>query len=1360
MDFQFHAEDSATQTAIQSQQWTHVILQNYSTQPTHLASGSIDDHNTFGAALYDQVIANNADTQVVLYETFSRSAAHSLITGTSSPTSFASTAEFQEELRVNYAALADSLTSAHPDHLPVQVAPVGSAWENAGGMLASTAEGYVDLHSRDEYHGNDNGYYLAACVFYSTIYGKSPEGLSVTAEVQALNLSLTEDAAALESAAWETVEPQISKLEAGQILRIDFGADTVTMDEGDDGANTWNNVTAAVGGTDDGVVEGLLTTTGTATNVNLEMLSRFNGANTAGTTTSTVFPSDATSDSLFGNTEEFGGVSDVFPSFRVTGLNPANTYTFTFFASRGGVGDNRQTRFTVTGDDEEVTNLNASNNENEAAILEGVIPGDDGVITISISPGADNDNANHFTYLGALQIEGPALPVTEVLFDFGADAIQMEEGDDDDGNTWNNVVPAVGGVDGGMLEDIVSSSGGETSLGLTMVNRFNGANTAGSTATDLFPVDATNDSLFGNTELFGGLENVFPSFTLTGLDPAQAHSFTFFASRMGVGDNRETMFTLTGANTASAALDPANNETEFITLEGLLPTADGEITVALTPGENNDNGNHFTYLGVMKVIFAGSGGGQQPDTTAPELTSTSVTGNILTLEFNEPLDAASVGALSNYTVTADGDPVLLDGAELDPGGTSILIELADTFIGQYTVTVSGVTDVAGNAVSAGSSINGVAPDPDAQFFLFDFGGGNFIEEDEVGNVWNNVTNGVADADEGILFDILDNSGSSTDLEIEMIRRFNGVNTSGTLDNPDFPGEATGDSFYGNTEAFGVGPDIFPAFKFTGLDPLKAYAFTFYASRMGATDNRETGYTLTGANSGFVALNPAENIDQSVTVQAMVPTAEGEITIEIGPTENNNNGNHFTYLGILRMDVTEPVAGLKITEHPQSVSVNELEAVSFLVAVEGEPPFTFQWFRNGESIDGATSSTYAIDSAAVSLSGSMYTVAVSNAGGSITSDPATLTVIPDQTIPELNSSGSDGATVTLVFSEILDKASAETTSNYTVAGSVVSNASLSEDGLTVTLTLATPLEGEFTIGVGNVTDRAGNGLAEGTEVTVTAPIAGQPTFYFDFGGNGTTEDDDPARSWNSVTNAIGSDEFGELIDIVDSTGAVHDVTLLMISRFNGTNTNGTTAHPAFPASATGDSLYGNTAEWNALVDIFPSFQLTDLDPSLEYTFTMFASRLGAGEPRETGYTVVGANELFGALDPSNNEVNTVAIGPVAPDADGAITISIAPTENNLNANEFTYLGLMQVDTAPAGASGGGFAILSIDRGDDDSTVLIWTSSSNATYAIETSDDLVAWDEAEDGIVSGGDTTTYVVPASVAGTTERYFRVLRE
>lgn len=106
-DFQFHSADATTQVAIRSQAWTHVVLQNYSTQPTHLASGSVPNHYAYGSLLYRQVMTNNPATRVVLFETWSRSAAHSLITGVSSPTSFASTAEFQTELRTNYQGLAE-----------------------------------------------------------------------------------------------------------------------------------------------------------------------------------------------------------------------------------------------------------------------------------------------------------------------------------------------------------------------------------------------------------------------------------------------------------------------------------------------------------------------------------------------------------------------------------------------------------------------------------------------------------------------------------------------------------------------------------------------------------------------------------------------------------------------------------------------------------------------------------------------------------------------------------------------------------------------------------------------------------------------------------------------------------------------------------------------------------------------------------------------------------------------------------------------------------------------------------------------------------------------------------------------------
>ena len=712
MDFEFHAGNTITQNAISSEQWTHVILQNLSAEPTHLARGSIQDHTTFGTQLYHQIIANNVTTQVILYETFSRSEAHALITASSGPNSFASTAEFQGEIRANYAALAESLTTANPNNPPVQVAPVGSAWENAGGLLPKHSQGFANLHSSDEAHGNDNGYYLAAAVFYATIYGRSPEGLSDSAEIQALHLNLTEDAQTLERIASETVGT--SSFEAGQALLIDFGS-------------------------------------------------------TQGIT----------------------------------------------------------------------------------------------------------------------------------------------EGSDDSARTWNNVTPETGGADDAELSGLRLKSGKETDVTFAMLNRFNGANKRGAIGGDSFPSDATRDSLFGNSEMFNGLSHVFPSFKLMALNSRLAYDLTFYASRSGVHDNRETRYTVTGALETATSLDAANNQNEIAHLQNVAPTADGEITITLTPGDNNDNGNHFTYLGLLQITAGGTA--IEEDTHPPQIESTKVNGAMITIEFNEAVEVGTAESVDNYTITTDGDPVALDGAaELQADAKTVIIELGATFVGPYTLTIASVSDLAGNVIAANSSITGVAPDPYARVFLFDFGGdGMFIENDDVGNSWNNVSHGVADSNTGKLSGIVDTSGALTDMSLAMIRRFNGVNQSGTRDHAGFPSKATRDSFYANTEPFSGLRDVFPCFQLTDLMPSVVYTFTMYASRMEAAESRETRYTITGANKLSDVLDPSNNVANTVTIEGIIPDTKGTITFSITPTENNTNRNHFTYLGLLKIETAPTLRSERI-----------------------------------------------------------------------------------------------------------------------------------------------------------------------------------------------------------------------------------------------------------------------------------------------------------------------------------------------------------------------------------------------------------------------------------------------------------------
>ncbi len=385
-------------------------------------------------------------------------------------------------------------------------------------------------------------------------------------------------------------------------LQIDLGSASSPSGLAHAPARHWNNV-ATVGTTDAGVLPNLVSRAGAPTNVRFRMTSRFNGANENGTTAAAVFPASATRDSLFGNTESFGGLANVTPAFRLEGLTPGTRYRLTFHASRLGVSDRRETRYSVTGASQASVLLDAANNVESVAILDGLEPAGDGSLAVALSPGPGNNNANHFTYLGVLQIECPEAPETEFLIDFGSAASPTGTQPGTPTGAWNNLTPAIGATDDGALDALIDTEGRPTPVGWRMRSRFNAANENGTTESTRFPASATVDSLFGNTEPFAGLGPVTPRFRLVGLDSGGRYTLTFFAARGGVGDRRETRYTVTGRSTAFADLEPANNVSNVAILPDVEPDSTGEIAVDLAPGPANDNANHFTYLGVLHLAW-------------------------------------------------------------------------------------------------------------------------------------------------------------------------------------------------------------------------------------------------------------------------------------------------------------------------------------------------------------------------------------------------------------------------------------------------------------------------------------------------------------------------------------------------------------------------------------------------------------------------------------------------------------------------------------------------------------------------------------------------------------------------------------
>ncbi len=81
----------------------------------------------------------------------------------------------------------------------------------------------------------------------------------------------------------------------------------------------------------------------------------------------------------------------------------------------------------------------------------------------------------------------------------------------------------------------------------------------------------------------------------------------------------------------------------------------------------------------------------------------------------------------------------------------------------------------------------------------------------------------------------------------------------------------------------------------------------------------------------------------------------------------------------------------ITQQPADLAVTAGQPASFSVTASGAAPLAYQWQRGGADIAGATASTYTLPATVLGDGGAGFRAVVSNAGGSIASQTATLTV---------------------------------------------------------------------------------------------------------------------------------------------------------------------------------------------------------------------------------------------------------------------------------------------------------------------------------------------------------------------------------
>jgi hypothetical protein len=116
---------------------------------------------------------------------------------------------------------------------------------------------------------------------------------------------------------------------------------------------------------------------------------------------------------------------------------------------------------------------------------------------------------------------------------------------------------------------------------------------------------------------------------------------------------------------------------------------------------SNGGGSDTSTRAMLTVSPAAS------DTTPPSFDSASARGNAtkVLLSFSEPLEAISAQDVFNYSIAFDSATVALTTAELQSDSMHVLLTTKTSLDSgaTYTVSVSGIRDIAGNRMSKGSS---------------------------------------------------------------------------------------------------------------------------------------------------------------------------------------------------------------------------------------------------------------------------------------------------------------------------------------------------------------------------------------------------------------------------------------------------------------------------------------------------------------------------------------------------------------------------------------------------------------------------------------------------------------------------------
>jgi len=139
--------------------------------------------------------------------------------------------------------------------------------------------------------------------------------------------------------------------------------------------------------------------------------------------------------------------------------------------------------------------------------------------------------------------------------------------------------------------------------------------------------------------------------------------------------------------------------------------------------------------------------------------------------------------------------------------------------------------------------------------------------------------------------------------------------------------------------------------------------------------RKNGTSISGATASSYTTPATSMTDSGSTFSVSISNSAGSVT--------SNNAT-------LTVNQAAPIAP-SIATQPASQTVTVGQTATFSVLATGTGPLSYQWRMNGTNVSGANGSSYTTSATTTGMSGSAYSVVVSNSAGSVTSGNAMLTV---------------------------------------------------------------------------------------------------------------------------------------------------------------------------------------------------------------------------------------------------------------------------------------------------------------------------------------------------------------------------------